>query len=256
MIKGKKYLSTKIQFMVNKFQNVRHHIRQTWRSESCIFCHTKTRAQPICQGCREDLPWNLNPCTSCALPLPAEAGSPQLCGDCMRDKPSFDHCITPFTYDFPIDRCIHRIKYKGKRRLLRALAKELETKIPLRKQHHPFPDVIIAVPLDPKRRHDRTLNHCSYLSKTLGKAMGVPFKTNLLIKTSSTPEQSSLSRKLRLKNLKGVFEVRGSIPTRIALVDDVLTTGATAETIARLLKKHGAEHVEVWALARTPKPGD
>lgn len=103
-----------------------------------------------------------------------------------------------------------------------------------------------------KRQRKRGFNQAADIAEALSLATDIPWSSELLRRTRATAAQSGLDRRQRLSNLKGVFEVTGEVPAHVAVVDDVVTTGATARTLATLLQQHGAQTVEIWALARTP----
>jgi ComF family protein len=121
------------------------------------------------------------------------------------------------------------------------------------------PDALVPVPLATKRLRQRGFNQAAMLARWLGGHLDIPCDETLLLRTQDTSAQQDLNAEARKKNLRNAFalipgaQIKGR---HLALVDDVLTTGATAQALARLLMHAGAARVDVYCLARTPKPGD
>ncbi|VVM82650.1 hypothetical protein PS662_02407 [Pseudomonas fluorescens] len=227
-------------------------------NQSCLLCGERADgATPICLGCETDLPWLGDHCQTCALPLPAAGLT---CGQCLKAPPAFEHVIAPWSYSFPIDSLITRFKHHAKWPLGRLLAELLAQSL----QHHfdeaqERPDALVPVPLAIKRQRQRGFNQAAMLSRWLGNSLVIPCEEQLVKRIHDTSAQQDLNADARKKNLRNAFALMpdASIKGRhLALVDDVLTTGATAQALARLLIEAGAARVDVYCLARTPKPGD
>ncbi|WP_296255071.1 MULTISPECIES: ComF family protein [unclassified Pseudomonas] len=224
----------------------------------CLLCDEQTDSDTsICTACASDLPWLTDQCERCALPL---SMSGLTCLQCMRRPPAFDEVIAAWLYDFPIDVLVTRFKHQGKWPLGRLLAELLGLTL-----QHRFdeglarPDMMIPVPLANKRLRQRGYNQAAMLANWLGEQLRLPVDERLVKRIKETPAQQGLDAKARKRNLREAFvlaepaDVKGK---HVALVDDVLTTGSTADAIARLLVRAGADRVDVYCLARTPKPGD
>ncbi|MEB0048042.1 MULTISPECIES: ComF family protein [unclassified Pseudomonas] len=220
-------------------------------SEPCDF------ATPICTACETELPWLRNHCQCCALPLP---NSGLTCGQCLRQPPAFERVIAPWTYSFPIDTLITRFKHSAKWPFGNLLGELLVQFL-----HHRFdedlerPDALIPVPLATKRLRQRGFNQAAMLARWLSEGLSIPCDENLLLRIQDTSAQQELNAQARQRNLRNAFALKSDVPVagrHLALIDDVLTTGATAQTVARLLMDAGAARVDVYCLARTPKPGD
>jgi len=221
--------------------------------ELCTNCLAAGATDGLCRGCRADLPRNHNTCVSCALPLP-ESAAGLLCGECQKHPPPFTRARIPWRYEFPVDRMISRYKYRGQRKygrpLLAGLASHLEDALAA----EPWlrPQALIPVPMHPARRRRRGFNQARDLAEYLGQALDIPVLAGVLRRTRETHTQRGLDRSRRLRNLAGAFVIDGMPPASVALVDDVVTTGATARVLGSLLREAGVEHLELWALARTP----
>jgi len=245
MIKGLHPLSTLFSLKVNS--------RKMNNSDGgrCVACLTSHARHGLCPACRADLPVNRWHCHACALPLPfaLPAG---LCGECQATPPPFSRAIIPWRYQFPIDGMIGRYKYHGQRQFIRPLLAEfgelIEQQIPAEDR----PDWLVPAPMHWSRRWQRGFNQAADIAECLSSHLDIPLDSGLIYRCRQVQAQRGLNRATRLANLQGVFRVRGTVPERIALVDDVVTTGATAKTLARHLLDAGAREVQLWALARTP----
>ncbi|EXF43570.1 phosphoribosyl transferase [Pseudomonas sp. BAY1663] len=123
----------------------------------------------------------------------------------------------------------------------------------------PRPDALLPVPLARRRLRQRGFNQARMLADWLGRGLAIPVEADTLQRLVDTPPQQQLDAATRRRNLRQAFALSATARVEdrhLALVDDVLTTGATAEALARLLKRAGAARVDVYCLARTPKPGD
>ena len=226
--------------------------------QPCLLCDERSDVPvPICVPCEADLPWLGDQCECCALPLPMFGMS---CAQCIRKPPGFTQVLAPWLYDFPVDSLIARFKHNGKWPLGRLMAELLAQFL-----QHRFdeglsrPDYLVPVPLASRRFRQRGYNQAAMLADWLGKELHLPVDERHVLRTRETPNQQGLDAKARKRNLRGAFALVDTDWLRgkhLALVDDVLTTGSTADVIARLLTSAGASRVDVYCLARTPKPWD
>jgi ComF family protein len=239
-------------------QPQRQHKVYIWlkNKQACLLCEERTDALfPICVPCEAELPWLGDQCRHCALPLPM---SDLTCAQCSNHPPAFDEVLSPWLYDFPVDSLVTRFKHQGAWPMGRLLSELLGQFL----QHRfdeglPRPDCLLPVPLAPQRLRQRGYNQAAMLARWLGLQLQVPVHERWLLRTRETPAQQSLDAKARKRNLRGAFALVDETQVagrHIALVDDVLTTGSTTDAIARLLTKAGARRVDVYCLARTPKP--
>lgn len=213
-----------------------------------MLCLASGEGSMICAACLRGLHVPVQACPHCALPLANGAPS---CPACRRGRFAFDAAIARFEYRFPLDRLVHRFKYGGDLALGRWLARELAR----RAAPEPRPDLLVVPPLAGQRLRERGFNQALELARDIGRRMRLPTDAHLLVRQRETRSQARLGRRERQANLRDAFACTRAVPgMHTAIVDDVLTTGATADALARTLKGAGADRVVVWALARAPDP--
>ena len=226
--------------------------------QSCLLCQEDAEeTAPICMACETELPWLGDQCQTCALPLFAPG---MTCAQCMKQPPAFKQVAVPWLYDFPVDSLITRFKHSAKwpygRLLGELLAQYLQHRFDEGMQR---PDALVPVPMATRRLRQRGFNQAAMLVRWLGELLQIPCDEKLVLRVQDTSAQQDLKADARKKNLREAFALTldASIKGRhLALVDDVLTTGATAQAVARLLMEAGATQVDVYCLARTPKPSE
>lgn len=175
------------------------------------------------------------------------------------NAPPFDAALACFDYRAPWDRLITAFKFHAALELAPFFAAALVAEE--RRCGAPPPELIVPVPLAIGRLRERGYNQGWVLARRVARGLGVPAEAQLLLRVRETAHQLDLPPGSRVGNVRGAFAVeprrRGEVAgKRIAVVDDVMTTGSTAAEIARVLKQAGAAHVGVWVLARTPRPDD
>ena len=227
-----------------------------FNSQHCLVCDGHADAlHSVCVDCEHELPWLGEGCQHCALPLP---GPGMICADCIKHPPAFERVHAAWVYDFPVDSLIVRFKHHAKWPYGRLLAELLSQSLLNHYAHgHARPDLLLPVPLSLHRQRQRGFNQAAMLGEWLAQRLGIACPAHWLMRTQDTPAQQALDAKTRRRNLLHAFALAPQAHVcgrHLALVDDVLTTGATAQSLARLLLKAGAKRVDVYCLARTPKP--
>lgn len=180
----------------------------------------------------------------CALPTPAG----ETCGKCLQYPPQFDRTIAAFSYDFPINQLVKALKFHDRLVLVNFLADALVTHIDV------MPDVVIAMPLHPIRLRSRGYNQSQLLAARVAAQLKVTLGSELCHRVRDTPPQSSLPLKERDKNMRQAFAITDGERVRgkhIAIVDDVMTSSASMEELAKVLKEAGATSVTACVVART-----
>jgi ComF family protein len=177
------------------------------------------------------------------------------CGDCLREKPPFENTVCVADYGFPWDRLIADFKFHGRAELAALLAQHLSSAV--RASARPLPHWVLPVPLSAARLAERGYNQAWELARRVATTFGLQSEATLLQRPLDTAHQALLSREERQRNLRTAFMAdprqRGQLQGhRVALVDDVMTTGATVREAAAVLLRAGAAAVDIWVLARTP----
>jgi ComF family protein len=204
----------------------------------------------LCLSCRRHLPWLEQACRRCGNPLTAQPAS-LLCGRCLRKPPHFDRSYCAFIYREPVSWLLQGLKYH--RRLSgipvasRLLLEYLRPRVEL------WPQLILPIPLHPARLRQRGFNQALEIARPLARLLHIPLSVRICARERDTLQQSELPAARRAANVRNAFRMHQRLPVKhVAIVDDIVTTGATANELARLLKRNGAETVQVWAVARTP----
>lgn len=219
-----------------------------WLDALCPLCRCPTEGQAsLCLVCRADLPWLGHACRRCALPLPATAGD--TCGPCLRRPSPVDRTICALRYQAPVSGLVAGFKFQRNLAAGAALASLLADAVC--RTGEPAPDAILPVPLHPSRLRSRGYNQAVELAKPLAAMLNRPLLTRGVHRVLATADQIGLSALQRRRNLRNAFRIDHALPAHIAIVDDVLTTGATVLTLARALRAAGAQQISVWCLART-----
>ncbi|GAA0581229.1 ComF family protein [Halomonas salifodinae] len=211
----------------------------------CAFCLGPAgRQAPWCHDCLLALPWNLPACPRCGEPQPGQ-GLGRPCGACLRRAPAFDLTRAPLRYEGEVSGLIRAFKFHASPRagsvLLELFWRSLST---------PPVEALVAVPLHDRRARQRGFNQAQWLARRLAARLDLPLIEAGRVR--DTLSQRGLDRPARRANLRRAFRVEARLPARIALVDDVMTTGATLDALAMACRQAGAEVIEAWTLARTP----
>ena len=228
------------------------HLTKLIFKQNCITCaqhieNTSPNIHTVCRECLNDLPWQPDSsCPQCGL-----ASSGMVCGSCINSPPDFDATRAVFLYAYPIDAMMLRYKYGSMLNLGNTFGEFLTEKVNVEDCLKNI-DLIIPMPMHPQRLKERGFNQALEIAKVLTKNCVEKLDYKSVVRQTLTPPQASLPLKERVKNIKGAFKVNIDLTDkRIAIVDDVMTTGASLNELAKTLKKVGASHVECWVIART-----
>ncbi len=217
----------------------------------CVLCHAPSGATCVCAGCCADLPWVGPSCPACGLSLPPGA-APGVCGRCGADSRHRARVQAALSYEYPVDRLVTGAKFRGQLHFARALGELLTMALERTGTAADPPDLLVPVPLHRRRLAERGYNQALEIARPVAESLCLPLSPGLCERLRNTPEQTGLSAAERRRNLRQVFTVRGACAgARVAVVDDVITTGSTAAAMAQALREAGAAQVEVWAVART-----
>ncbi|PKM13090.1 MAG: phosphoribosyltransferase [Gammaproteobacteria bacterium HGW-Gammaproteobacteria-3] len=216
---------------------------------TCILCANPGEGgMDICRACKDQLGKNTPCCYRCGALFVQHTPRPLLCGACQKSPISFDETHAPFIYQGAIRYLISGLKFRAEFKNARLLAMLMAEHLATLAEH---PEFLVPVPLHPSRYRERGFNQALEIARTLGREMGIPVHFDGCIRQRNTPHQIDLASKQRRKNMKNAFAVR-HFPNagHVAIIDDVMTTGATASELAMAMKRAGAARVDVWVCAR------
>lgn len=214
----------------------------------CLLCRQPVQRSPLlCDYCAQSLEPLAHPCPLCAYPMPQAA---HCCGRCLKLAPSWQQLRVIAHYEQPFITLIHQLKYRHQPEVATLLGQLLASEV---KQGAPssLPEAILPVPLHWWRQWRRGYNQSSLIGHTLAAELGIKLDEKILKRTRATRSQSRLDRKARRQNLRHAFSVNPHHYQHVALLDDVVTTGTTAELLSKALLQSGVQRVEVWAICRT-----
>ena len=214
----------------------------------CCLCLRPIEQGPaICNPCLNDLPLLSNPCLGCALPLPT---TNSICGQCMTDTYAFNYTHSAFEYTKPVDWLVHQLKFGRKLYIADLMACLMANN--LAKRGGSFPQILIPVPLSRWRLAKRGFNQATEIALGLTSKLGIPLNTRCYTRSRHTKPQSGLSAHARTRNLRAAFrEIRPCKYRHVAIIDDVMTTGSTAQAMAQTLRESGVAVIEIWTFARS-----
>lgn len=215
---------------------------------ACLLCGAAAPGPlDICGDCRTELPRTGPSCPRCAMPLPA--GLQGDCGACLSQPPPFTRCHAAFRYGWPVRELLLRFKGNGELAAGRLLSELLglhlaETGVAM------AGFALAAVPLTGERLRERGFNQAERVAGILSRGLGLPLARGLLQRRAGGMTQKTLGAAARRQISAGDFRAGPCTGKRVLLVDDVLTTGATASAVSAALLSAGAAEVQVCCLAR------
>jgi ComF family protein len=221
----------------------------------CLAC--AEAGQPghdLCAACLASLPWNRHACARCAIPLPGaddhtDVAGPH-CGPCLRKPPPLRATRAAFVYAAPLDRLLPRFKFHQDLAAGRLLAQLMAQSLAGAER----PQALLPIPLHRTRLRQRGYDQALELARPLARALRLPLLDGALVRTRATAPQSELDATRRRRNLRGAFAIATGVqlPGHVAVVDDVMTTGATLHAAADALHRAGVARVDAWVCARAP----
>jgi ComF family protein len=232
-----------LSILTRLFFNICSNIAQLLPAQSCLLCGAYSQSGAWCAACDAALPYlNAPHCPVCALPTWDGA----TCGQCLQHPPHFRHTVAVYSYAFPLDKLVLAFKYGEKFYLANSLGDRLAQRVTVR------PDCLVAMPLHPARLRERGFNQSLQLARRIGQQLDLPVLPYACQRVRNTPSQSTLPWKERNKNMRKAFSCTAEVAGKhIAVVDDVMTTGATLNELALTLLNAGASQVSAWVVART-----
>ncbi len=213
-----------------------------WTGGDCLLCGEESGPELLCAACAAELPTLVEHCPQCALPSHAGA----VCGSCLDRPPHYDRTLALWRYEFPCDRLVQALKYRARLALAGFFARSLASR--------PMPevDLIVPMPLHPTRLAERGFNQALEIARGVARHLGKPIEPRGVLRVKDTPPQTELPYEERAKNVRGAFLCKLDLSgVSVAVLDDVMTTGATLNELARALKRAGAARVENLVIART-----
>ncbi len=236
--------------------------------QSCFLCAARVTGQLLCPGCAADLPtlptagpsqgghctplggseaWGSSApacCPQCALPTPAG----ELCGACLQQPPAFDRTLAAFAYAFPLDTLVQQCKYAHATGLAAFFAERIAQRVGADSGI----DYLLPMPLHPARLAQRGFNQAAEIARRLSPQVRIPWLAEACRRVRNTPSQAGLDLKTRQHNLRGAFACGLDLSgKRVALIDDVMTSGSSLHELARAVRQAGALEIQAWVLART-----
>lgn len=218
-------------------------LKQVLPAQPCLLCGAMSRHGAWCAACDASLPvLSAAHCPGCALPAPAGT----TCGSCLKEPPLFDRTVAAYAYGFPLDKMLQALKFHEHLYLAPALADKLAARITER------PDCIVPMPLHPQRLKERGHNQSLEIARSIARQLDIPLLVSACQRVRDTPPQSSLKWKARSKNMRKAFQASADLTGQhVAMVDDVMTSGASFNALAQALRRAGAREVSAWVVART-----
>jgi ComF family protein len=232
------------------FKQALHRTEEWLLPYTCALCYRSSQTKlDLCQRCYERSEILLRPCYQCGRPLRSNHLGDR-CHECLLFPPAFDRVITPFRYSSTIQALITQAKYQRKLASARILGELLAKNIAIEERGRV--DLLVAAPAHYQRVGWRGYNQAFQIAREVSRETKIPLLIGGCRKMRATPRQAGLGARARQHNVAGVY--RAELPQKgmsVAVIDDVMTTGATLNEIAQTLKEAGASHVEGWICART-----
>ncbi len=229
-----------------------HRLADSLLAPACVLCGVEAAGARLCEHCVALLARQQTACARCAEALPMAT---PLCGKCLQRLPAFDASWAAFVYRAPFDHLLQRFKFNAALAAGRALTPSVAVALRehLAKRVEAPPLALLPIPLHRSRLRSRGYNQALELARDLGDQLALPVLSDALIRVRATAPMPGLDLAARRANVRGCMAIKAQpLPVRIALIDDVMTSGSTLNEAAKVLKHAGVAWVECWALARKP----
>ena len=232
--------------MLQGWRNIGSFVGRSLLRQDCVLCGAASGAAFFCDGCAGDLPRIDEPCPRCAGPSTRGA----VCGACLARPPHFDATAAVWRYEFPVDRLVQALKYGRRLAVASAFGEVLAARVLERRV-----DAVVPMPLARRRLAERGFNQAMEIARPIARRLAARLEPQLAGRVRDTVPQTDLPHDARTANVRGAFACAGAVSgMALAVVDDVMTTGASLEELARTLRAAGATRVENWVVARTWPP--
>jgi ComF family protein len=214
--------------------------------QACLLCAASATESGLCSACFDNLCLtDGHRCPTCAAPTPG----PWSCGRCIKRPPAYNRVVVALDYLSPVDFLITGLKYGRNLAAARVLALPLARLL----ESEPYPDIVIPMPIAVSRLRERGFNQASEIARHVCRTFDVDLKERIAQRVSAQQSQTALPFRDRARNVRGAFRCDADLNGKtVAIVDDVITTGATLNELASVLKRAGAQEVIGWIAARTP----
>lgn len=240
------------------FDSLRQPISAALGMSNCSFCGLGKTLHGVCEPCLSAIELTGDSCSRCASMVtlsPNNSHTQPHCGECIEKPPAYQKVITATRYKFPVDKALSELKFNNQLHYARSLGNILVDKVKHEYQDTSLPQVLIPIPLHPRRLSERGFNQSLVIAKQLSKSLDIPL-SHALTRIKDTPHQIGLSEKQRRQNLNGAFHLQQALPDHtladhIAIIDDVVTTGSTVNEATKLCLKNRVKRVDIWCLAKT-----
>lgn len=237
--------------------NSRLNFNRFFFPQNCLLCGVVAGAHALCDACLADLPLHGEPaCPVCAHPAASgaatgtelpDSGAGEICGACLKHPPRFKHCLAAYTYRFPLDKLIGALKYRQQFALIDILTAPLIARASV----GVLPDALVAMPLHPQRLRERGFNQSLLLARRIARRLQLPLLETACARLRDTAPQTTLPVTQRRSNLRDAFACTAIVAgKRIAIIDDVMTSGSSLDSLTHALLQAGATEVECWVSAR------
>ncbi len=231
-----------------------HKLMDFFYPPHCQLCGSGVNLQyegQLCGACAADFPVNTSACRQCAVPVGELNSGQGVCAQCLKQPPEYELCWSPFVYAQPLEWLIQQLKFNAKLSVAPLLANLMAEQLPYNIYKNNKPDVVVPMPLHPRRLKQRGFNQSYLLIKTLAKQLNLPIDLTACRRVIDTPHQTGKNARQRQQNIKNAFTFNNANGYQhVLLFDDVVTTGSSITELTKTIKRSGVERVDVWCLAR------